>query len=147
MFFTQDRRSLRRYFFQVWIKAQTDVPLEPLEQLITQVIRQHPEYHSLLARDPDTLLDRDFTPDDGQLNPFLHLALHLAIYEQVGADRPSGIRAVYYALANQQGDAHAAEHLMLEALGEALWTAQRNGVPPDETAYLNALQQQLVAGA
>jgi len=36
---------------------------------------------------------------------------------------------------------HALEHAMLECLGEALWTAQRNGLPPDEAAYLECLKR------
>jgi hypothetical protein len=39
------------------------------------------------------------------------------------------------------GDAHAAEHAMLEPLAEALWEAQRNGRAPDEQAYLDKLRK------
>ena len=34
-----------------------------------------------------------------------------------------------------------AEHRMMEALGETLWEAQRNGRAPDERAYLERLQR------
>jgi len=36
---------------------------------------------------------------------------------------------------------HAAEHAMIECLGEALWQAQRSGRAPDEAAYLAALHR------
>jgi hypothetical protein len=38
------------------------------------------------------------------------------------------------------GDAHAAEHAMLEPLAETLWEAQRNGRVPNELAYLEKLR-------
>ncbi len=34
---------------------------------------------------------------------------------------------------------------MLERLGEALWQAQRSGLPPDEAAYLESLRRLLGA--
>ena len=67
--------------------------------------------------------------------------MHLAIREQVGTDRPPGIRAIHAALARRLGDVHEAEHRMIECLGEALWNAQRAGTAPDETAYLEALRR------
>jgi hypothetical protein len=86
-------------------------------------------------------LDRDYTPEGGQTNPFLHMGLHLAIREQVGTDRPAGIAAVHRVLATKFGDVHEAEHAMIERLGEALWQAQRSGLPPDEPRYLESLRQ------
>ncbi|MEM7613385.1 MAG: DUF1841 family protein, partial [Pseudomonadota bacterium] len=39
--------------------------------------------------------------------------------------------------------AHDAEHEMLECLAESLWQAQRDGVMPDESAYLQKLSHLL----
>ncbi|MGF1527862.1 MAG: DUF1841 family protein [Candidatus Competibacterales bacterium] len=141
MLFSQDRRQLRRYFYDAWRKARNGEVLTPLEQLMGDVIRRHPEYHQLLEADPEVGLDRDYTPDHGQTNPFLHLAMHIALGEQRGADRPPGIAVLHRTLAQQWGDEHVAEHAMMEVLGEVLWDAQRLGVPPDETAYLARLQK------
>jgi hypothetical protein len=69
--------------------------------------------------------------------------LHLAIREQVATDRPKGIREIFERLAASTGDAHAAEHRMLECLAESLWEAQRDGAMPDEAAYLEKLKHQL----
>ena len=43
-------------------------------------------------------------------------------------------------LSKQLGDAHEAEHRMLEALAEQLWEAQRGNKPPSEMAYLERLR-------
>ena len=143
-FHDQDRDGLRRHYLEAWRKHRARVPLEPLEHQLATVIEQHPEYQPLLEDDPQAL-GRDFGPESGQSNPFLHLGLHLAIREQVATDRPPGIAAVHLALSRQLGDVHEAEHHMLERLGEALWLSQRTGRPPDEAAYLESLRQLLKA--
>jgi hypothetical protein len=138
--FNQDRTELRRTFAEAWRKAEAGEPLEPLEQQLASIIREHPEYHALLAN-PDAALDRDFPPEAGEGNPFLHLALHTAILEQIATDRPTGIRALYQRLVRRAGDAHAAEHRVLECLAAALWQAQRDNAPADEQAYLECLRR------
>ena len=139
-FHDQDRSGLRRLYLEAWRKHRDRVPLEPLEHQLATVIEQHPEYQPLLEDDPQAL-GRDYGPESGQSNPFLHLGLHLAIREQVATDRPAGIAAVHRELSRRLGDAHEAEHRMLEKLGEALWYSQRTGRPPDEAAYLESLRQ------
>jgi hypothetical protein len=138
--FGNDRDSLRRYYFTVWEKATAGQPLEPLEQLITEVIRVHPEYQALL-QNVETAVGRDYLPEMGQTNPFLHMGMHIAIHEQLGSDRPIGIRALYQRICQRLGDPHAAEHLMMECLGEILWEAQRTGQTPNEQLYLQRLRQ------
>lgn len=138
MIFSQDRTQLRRLYHEVLVKDREGRALEPLEAIIASVIREHPEYHRFLEE--DDALDRDFLPEAGETNPFLHMSLHIAIREQTGIDRPPGIRAAFRALAERRGDPHEAEHLMLECLAEELWRAQRDGCAPDESAYLAAVQ-------
>jgi hypothetical protein len=82
----------------------------------------------------------EFTPEGGVGNPFLHLSMHLALREQVGTDRPAGIARVHAKLAARHGRMDA-EHRMMEALGRALWDAQRAGGLPDENAYLEELRR------
>jgi hypothetical protein len=143
-FHDQNRSDLRRRYVEAWRRHREGQPLEPLEHQLVTAIEQHPEYHPLLEEGTQSL-DRDWTPESGQANPFLHLGLHLAIREQVATDRPPGIAAVHRELARRVGDLHEAEHRMLECLGEALWQAQRGGLPPDESAYLESLRRLLVA--
>ena len=137
--FGGDRASLRRVYSNAWAKHQQGQPLEPLEQQVVAVLQEHPEYHATLAA-PGAELDRDYPLEAGSANPFLHLGLHLAVRDQVGLDRPPGIRRVFEALAAAMGTAHEAEHLAMEQLSQVLWEAQRSGVAPDEQRYLERLQ-------
>jgi hypothetical protein len=141
-FHDQDRSSLRRRYVEAWRKHLDQRVLEPLEAQIVAIVSEHPEYHALLA--DDAVLTRDWAPEHGVGNPFLHLGLHLAIREQVATDRPAGIAAVHAALSASLRSAHDAEHRMSECLGAALWEGQRTGRPPDEAAYLAALRRLLV---
>ncbi|MGA9960738.1 MAG: DUF1841 family protein, partial [Azonexus sp.] len=87
-------------------------------------------------------MDKEWTPEGGQTNPFLHLSLHLAIHEQVSIDQPPGIRAAFEALRARLGP-HDAEHVILECLGETIWRAQRQGGAMDADAYLEAVRRQV----
>jgi Domain of unknown function (DUF1841) len=138
----QGRTSLRRMYVEAWRKHRESLPVEPVEAQIIGVVELHPEYAPLLEPGSDALA-RDYTPEEGQTNPFLHMGLHLAIREQVATNRPAGIAVVHRSLAVRLGDPHAAEHAMIERLGEALWQAQRSGLPPDEAQYLESLRRLL----
>jgi hypothetical protein len=141
-FHDQNRTSLRQMYVEAWRKHRAGVPVEPLEDQIAQIVELHPEYVPVLEAGSDAL-ERDYTPEGGQTNPFLHMGLHLAVREQVATNRPAGIADVHRALAAKLGDVHAAEHVMIESLGEALWQAQRSGRVPDEAAYLESLRRRL----
>ena len=139
MFFPDDRESLRRMYLDAWHRHRAGLPLEPLQAQIADLLEEHAEYHALVEAG-ERSLRREWTPEDGATNPFLHLGLHLALREQVGTDRPAGIAALHRRLAAAHGR-HEAEHRMMDCLGEALWAAQRAGVPPDEEAYLESLRR------
>ena len=138
MIFGQDRNELRKMYADAWRKRCNEQPLTPLETQIADVVEMHPEYHADVSSED---LNRDYTPDGGQTNPFLHMGLHLGIREQVSTNRPAGIAAIYQALAASKGDVHVAEHEMIECLAETLWEAQSQNQPPDEHKYLERLQQ------
>jgi hypothetical protein len=138
-FANQSREQLRTTWRTAWERRQSGLPLEPLQAQIADVIEAHPEYQAFIAS--EEILQQEFTPVEGRENPFLHMGLHLAIHEQVGTDRPPGIRAIHERLIRRTGSAHAAEHQMIEILATALWEAQRAGQAPDEAAYLERLQR------
>ncbi len=139
MLFSQDRIELRRFYTSTWKKLQTGELLEPLEKQVGDIIQEHPEYHPILKSGEDTL-DKDYTPEDGQSNPFLHMSMHLALREQVGTDRPSGIAMLTRSLLLKYQDGHKVEHMMIECLGQMLWDAQRHQKPPDEATYLECIR-------
>jgi hypothetical protein len=138
MLFTQDRRQLRSFFAEAWRKQRAGMPMEPMEAIAADIIGRHPELEPVLA-EPDAL-EQDFRADRGEGNPFLHLSLHVAVHEQVAADRPPGVRAVYQALLRKLQDPHDVEHALMECLIESLWEAMQGQRQPDERVYLECLR-------
>ncbi len=135
----QSRDEMRQVYLDVWRKLQQQQLLEPMEALIAGVIENHPEYHSLLTAGDDAK-QQEYTPAQGQTNPFLHMGMHLALREQANVDRPAGIKAIHQSLSSHKGQ-HEAEHAMMECLGLALWNAQRNNQTADEADYLDCLKK------
>ena len=138
--FDPSREQVRQFFFDTWRKYRAGGPLEGLETVAIEVVLLHPEYHHVLE-DQDRFLDREYSPEDGETNPFLHLSLHVAIEEQLAIDQPPGIRAQFDRLRARRGDRHDALHVVLECLAETVWRAQRDRTLPDERAYLECLQR------
>jgi hypothetical protein len=140
--FNPTRDEVRLFFLETWSKYGRGEPLSGLEPVALSVILLHPEYQPLLS-DPERALALEFTPEGGEMNPFLHLALHLAIEEQLAIDQPRGLRARFEALVGRRGSEHDAKHDVLDCLGEVIWNAQRSGTAPDEKRYLECLARKL----
>ena len=139
--FTPSRDEARAFLVDAWAKRRAHQPVTALETIAADLIAMHPEYHATFEY-PERHVERDYAPETGDINPFLHLSLHLAVAEQLAIDQPPGIRAQYERLRAARGDEHAALHAVLECLGEVIWSAQRLGAPPDATLYLDCLERQ-----
>ena len=138
--FKPTRDQARGFFFDAWQKHKAAQPLTPLEAMALETMIAHPEYHALLDN-PERHLARDYAPESGEINPFLHLQLHLAVAEQLSIDQPHGIRAHYQRLLAKNGDDAAAQHALMECLAEMIWQAQRSGTGPDAAVYLECLER------
>jgi Domain of unknown function (DUF1841) len=138
--FEPSSADVRRFFCAVYARERSGLPLEPLQAIAARWIIEHPEYHAQLA-DADAAIDAEYNVERGRTNPFLHLAMHLSIDEQVSIDQPAGIRQAVQLLAARRGSIHAAHHEAMECLGEMLWNAQRTGLPPDGLAYVEAVRR------
>jgi hypothetical protein len=137
--FSPTRDQVRRFFIEAWRKHRQHELLTPLETIAAGIVLEHPGYHALLA--DAGALEREFRPEDGQINPFLHLSLHLAIEEQLSIDQPPGIRAAFETLHHRRGERHDAMHDVLECLGETIFEAQRDHAKPDGQAYLTRIRR------
>lgn len=140
--FNPSSDDVRRFFCDVFRKQRAQEILTPLEIMAGDWIRHHPEYEDVLG-DVEAALARDYSVDSGQTNPFLHLSMHLSIDEQISIDQPPGIREAATALTLKLDSAHEAQHQIMECLGEMIWNAQRNGLPLDGEAYVEAVKRRI----
>jgi len=135
------REQARAFFFDTWRQYRAGEPLTGLQAMALELILMHPEYHAVLD-ERERYVEREYLPELGETNPFLHLSLHLALEEQLSIDQPPGIAERFAALLARHGERHAALHAALDCLAEMVWRAQREGLPPDGAAYLECLRRQ-----
>ena len=143
MIFSNERIKLRQLFFDAWEKHQTHQPCEPLEKQLLAIILEHPEYHYLFSN-KDKYLDKDYLPEAGETNPFLHMSIHMSIREQLNTNRPQGITKIFNTIQLKKQNAHETEHAMMDVFAELMWEAQQQSAPPDETRYLQLLKEKLL---
>lgn len=140
MLFNPSRDQARQFLIDSWHKQQQQQQLTPLESMAVALIRQHPEYHDVLQQGV-RYLDKDYTPEAGQVNPFLHLMMHLTLQEQLSINQPAGIVDYYKQLIEKYQSEHEAQHAMMECLSEMIMQAQRHGTAPDVQVYFHCLKQ------
>lgn len=114
--------------------------MDALETLASQWVAEHPEYHADFSN-VDAALELMYEVKDGQINPFLHLSMHLSVSEQCSIDQPRGIRQAVELLTAKLDSLHDAHHQTMDALGQMIWESQRSGRPPDGQAYIDAVQR------
>ncbi len=136
--FNPSREQVRQFFTEAWRKRTSGGLLTPLETMAADLVELHPEYHTDLDN-PDNL-EAEFPVEQGKTNPFLHLSMHLAINEQLSIDQPPGIKRAFQDLLATH-DAHDAAHIIMEALGEVVWEAQRLGQPLDSDKYIDLIRR------
>ncbi len=136
--FNPSREQVRQFFTEAWRKRTSGGLLTPLETMAADLVELHPEYQTDLDN-PDNL-EAEFPVEQGKTNPFLHLSMHLAINEQLSIDQPPGIKRAFQDLLATH-DAHDAAHIIMEALGEVVWEAQRLGQPLDSDKYIDLIRR------
>jgi len=136
--FGNNRNELRQVYLSCWQLKKNNLPMDAMQEVVATIVELHPEYHELLEN--EGIVDKDYSAETGESNPFLHMSMHIALHEQISTDRPKGINDCYQKLCLTHGGPHDAEHQMMECLGEALWQAQRDETVPDEARYLECLK-------
>jgi hypothetical protein len=138
--FNPSQADVRRFFCQTYAKHVGKQILTPLENIAARWLVEHPEYHAEL-NDEAAAIARDYPPEGGKSNPFLHLSMHLSISEQVQADIPAGLKMAYGLALAKMGDPHTTHHAIMEILGKVLWEAQRQKLQPDMDAFVDGVRR------
>ena len=138
--FAPSQNDVRAFFCETQRKLTESAPLTPMEAAAADWISEHPEHAAELA-DLPAALAAVYDVEAGRTNPFLHLSMHLSISEQIAIDQPTGIRQAFGLLASRLGSAHAAQHEVMEYLGEMVWASQRSGLPPDGEGYIDCVRR------
>ncbi len=135
MLYTQNRDEQRKFLANAWQKFLDKKLLDPLEDQLTKVIEIHPEYHQLIQD-----IESDYFPEQGEVNPFLHINLHLALREQLSINQPIGIKDYYQRLLSKVKDPHEVEHKIMDCIAQMIFSSQKNNTPMDHQAYIECLK-------
>ena len=138
--FNPSREQARQFFFDTWRKYRQREMLSGMEDMALEVILLHPEYQAMLD-DTERYHDKDYLPEMGDTNPFLHMSMHIAIKEQLSIDQPVGILKRFERLLKETGSEHDATHQVMECLAEMIWQAQRSRSALDALIYFDCLDR------
>lgn|SRR6476620_2151775 len=138
--FNPSREQARQFFFDTWRKYRQREMLSGMEGMALEVILLHPEYQAMLD-DTERYHDKDYLPEMGDTNPFLHMSMHIAIKEQLSIDQPVGILKRFERLLKETGNEHDAMHQVMECLAEMIWQAQRSRSALDASIYFDCLDR------
>ena len=83
----------------------------------------------------------DFDSGNVEADPFFHVALHVAIEEQLDMRHPLEVWKLYNALRNLKTDRHAAAHVIASVFAPFVLNAWQTGMPIDSDAYLAQLDE------
>ena len=111
--FSQDKKKQREFLAKSWQKYTSNIPLEPLEKQLVSIIEIHPEYHDLIGN-----IDSEYFPEQGEVNPFLHINLHLTLRDQLSFNQRKGITEVHQKLVKHYKDSQEVKHLMMDCIAE-----------------------------
>ena len=132
--FSQDRQKQRKFLANSWQKYTSNKPLEPLEKQLVSIIEIHTEYQDLIGN-----IKSEYSPEQDEVNPFLHINLHLALRDQLTLNQPKGIKVVHQKLISNYKDSHKVEHLMMECIEEMIYISQKNNTSMDQESYLECI--------
>ena len=139
MLYSQNRSEQRAFLSNAWVKFQNNESLDPMESQLVEIIKLHPEYHHLIQT-----TDAEYFPEHGQVNPFLHINLHLALREQLSINQPIEVRLAYDSLLEKIKDPHEVEHSLIDCIAEMIFSAQKNNSPFDYENYKRCLNNKCV---
>ncbi len=124
--FNPSRAEARQLFIDAGCKYRNQETLTGMEGVVVTAVFAHPEYHRVLES-PNEFLGKDFPAEFGDVNPFLHLSMHLAIAEQLAIDLPPVIAAAFHRLQTKLASDHEARHKIMDCLGETRGSRDAKG--------------------
>ena len=103
MYHNLQQHDVRLFFFDVYDKYINNQTLAGVELLAIEVIQSHQEYINIMEN-KDKYLEYQWHPEIGEINPFLHMSMHISIREQITIDQPIGILDYYNRLLKKYQD-------------------------------------------
>jgi hypothetical protein len=128
----------------IWEMVMAGAELEGEDATFAEILKQHPEYFDIWERagilDPGEEITRDGA------NPFVHVAIHQTVENQIANHDPSQTAETLEALMQAGYTRHEAIHAIGGILAEEMFEILRDKRPFNETGYIQALRDLAEAG-
>ena len=131
------RSALRK----IWRRSERGNPLNPEEERLARILREHGEFARVWAAAADRPSLEE--PGAGDINPFLHVQVHMMIETQIRTGQPPGVAKVIGELENSGMTRHEAIHSVGKILTLELHRAMAGKGAFDSAAYLQNLRNLL----
>jgi len=122
----------------IWEMVMNEAELEGENARFAEVLKQHPEYFDIweqaAALPPEETVLRDGT------NPFVHVAIHHTIENQIADHDPPQTAETPEALMRAGYTRHEAIHAIGALLADEIFEILRDDGPFDEAGYVEALR-------
>ncbi len=120
----------------IWQLAQAGAELDGRDRRLAEVLGQHPEYHHVW-KDVESLGGEDLTLDG--VNPFVHVAMHHVVEDQLANNDPPQTALTLEALLKAGTDRHDGVHAIAAVVAQEMYDMLRVGRVFDRDAYVEAL--------
>lgn len=137
--YTEMRHLTRSRIGAIWRLAQIGAELEGEEAVTAEVLKQHPEYFDIWEQ-AGTLPPDEEVLHDGA-NPFVHIAVHQTVENQIADLNPPQTAETLKALIRAGYDRHEAVHAIGSLVAEEMFEIMKNNRPFDQTRYVEALRE------
>lgn len=129
----------RRALGQVWRRSERGDPLNPEEERLARILREHREFAPVWAAAADRASLEE--TGAGEINPFLHVQVHMIVEAQIRTGQPPGVARVIGELENSGMTRHEAIHAAGKILTLELHRAMVGKGAFDSAAYLLNLRK------
>jgi len=138
----EDKYAKLRYLTRarlglIWEMVMAEAELEGEDAVFAKVLKQHPEYFDVWEQ-ADTLPPDEEVLRDG-VNPFIHVAIHQTIENQIAGHDPPQTAETLEALMRAGYTRHEAIHAIGAILAPEIFEILRDDRPFDEASYIEAL--------
>jgi hypothetical protein len=114
----------RLQIFNIWKQHKSGGQLEGEEKVLAELMQAHPEYHETWDN-ADKSADKEYDPET-DVNPFAHLAIDVAVINQINQQSPIEVSRAYRRL-RDKGLGHLdGIHTIDRVFVEELWPVLQN---------------------
>jgi hypothetical protein len=136
--FDQFRQATRENLHRIWEAVKAGRPLTGEEKRFADAMQAHPEYHNAWEFS-DVVGPAPYEVEG--VNPYLHIAAHIMIENQLEADDPPEVAQALDRLRSNGVDRHDAIHQIAAVMFEIMFPVLKEGKAFDAQRYRKRLRR------